>query len=388
MAVRAEALARSPWAVPVTLLAGWLAGLVAAGLLLAVLAVAGLGGDLTPASALLASAAVAGGMVGAVLVLTPPPGRLHALGLCSPGVATGLLWAALAALVLGAFAFLWMQLVDVAGALALPEELDTTTPLEKQLGVDDDTGTIELSLAVAVSALAHVVIPAVAAELVLRGYVLSQLERRPGLWLALPVSALLQVGPVAHAAGSGAGPLVPLAVALGLVLCALYLGTGSLYPGIGISALALGVLFGSALGWTLAEALALAAACSAAALALASLAARRGALAGQAGQVTTELIGTMLVIAVIVGAIASSGIGARVADGVRDQVCDVLGDSCASDPRARPARTRDSDDDGLTDRRERRLGTRPARSDSDYDGVPDGDEVRRGTNPLAGGRRL
>jgi Bacterial TSP3 repeat len=218
--------------------------------------------------------------------------------------------------------------------------------------------------------------------------VLAQLERRPGLWLALPVSALLQVGPVAHAAGSGAGTLVPLAVVLGLVLCALYLGTGSLYPGICISALALGALFGSALGWTLAEALALAVACAAAALTLAWLTARRGALAGQAGQVTSELIGAMLVIAVIVGVIASSGIGARIADGVQDQVCDVLGDSCASEPRARPSRTRDSDDDGLTDRRERRLGTRPARSDSDYDGVPDGDEVRRGTNPLAGGRRL
>jgi membrane protease YdiL (CAAX protease family) len=388
MTVRAEALARSPWAVPVTLLAGWFAGLVAAGLLLALLAVAGLGGDLTPASALLVSAAVAGGMVAAVLVLTPPPGRLAALGMRSPGLASGLLWAALAALVLGAFAFLWTQLADVAGALALPEELDTTTPLEKQLGVDDDTGERELSLAVAVSALAHVAIPAAAAELVLRGYVLAQLERRPGLWLALPVSALLQVGPVAHAAGSGAGPLVPLAVVLGLVLCALYLGTGSLYPGIGISGLVLGVLFGSALGWTLSEALALAAACAGAALALAWLTARRGALAGQAGQVTSELIGAMLVIAVIVGVIASSGIGARIADGVRDQVCDVLGDSCATEPRARPARTRDSDDDGLSDRRERRLGTRPARSDSDYDGVPDGDEVRRGTNPLAGGRRL
>jgi hypothetical protein len=388
MAVRVEALARSPWAVPVTLVGGWLAGLAAAGLLLAVLAVAGLGGDLTPASALLVSAAVAGGMVGAVLVLTPPPGRLHALGLRSPGVAAGLAWAALAALVLGAFAYLWTQLVDVAGALALPEELDTTTPLEKQLGVDDDTGSRELSLAVAVSALAHVVIPAAAAELVLRGFVLAKLEMRPGLWLALPVSALLQVGPVAHAAGSGEGALVPLAVALGLVLCALYLAPGSLYPGIGISALALGVLFGSALGWTLVEALALALACSVAALALAWFATRPGPLASEAGQVTSELIGTMLVIAAIVGVIATSGIGARIADGVRDQVCDVLGESCASEPRARPARARDSDDDGLTDRRERRLGTRPARSDSDFDGVPDGTEVRRGTDPLAGNRRL
>jgi membrane protease YdiL (CAAX protease family) len=389
MAVRPETLARSSWAVPVTLLAGWFAGFVAAGLLLAVLAVAGLGADLTPLSALAVSVAVAGGMVGAVLVLTPPTGRFHALGLHSPGVGAGLAWAALAALLLGAFAFLWTELFDVAGALALPEELDTTTPLEKQFGVDDDTGTVEFSTGVAVSALAHVVVPAVAAELVLRGFALPRLEERPGLWLALPVCVLLQAAPVAYAAGSGDGAIAAFAVGLGLVLCALYLATGSLYPGIGISALALGTLFGSALGWTLAGALALAAVYAAMALAVAWIAARRDRLVAEAGQVSSELLGTMLVIAVIVGVIAGSGIGAQIADGVRDQVCDVLGESCASQSKARPARAaRDTDDDGLTDRRERRLGTRPARSDSDFDGVADGEEVRRGSDPLGGRRRL
>jgi membrane protease YdiL (CAAX protease family) len=389
MAVRLETLARSPWAVPVTLLAGWFVGFVAAGLLLAVLVVAGLGADLTPLSALAVSAAVAGGMVAAVLVLTPPPSRFQALGLRSPGVAAGLAWAALAALLLGAFAFLWTELFDVVGTLTLPEELDTTTPLEKQFGVDDDTGTVELSAGVAVSALAHVVVPAVAAELVLRGFALPRLEERPGLWLALPVCVLLQTAPVAYAAGSGDGPVAAFAVALGLALCALYLATGSLYPGIAISALALGTLFGSALGWTLAGALALAAVCSAVALALAWAAARRELLASEAGQVSSELLGTMLVIAVIVGVVAGSGIGAQIADGVRDQVCDVLGESCASQSSARPARAaRDTDDDGLSDRRERRLGTRPARSDSDFDGVADGEEVRRGTDPLGGRRRL
>jgi Bacterial TSP3 repeat len=125
------------------------------------------------------------------------------------------------------------------------------------------------------------------------------------------------------------------------------------------------------------------------ALAVAWIAARRDRLVAEAGQVSSELLGTMLVIAVIVGVIAGSGIGAQIADGVRDQVCDVLGESCASQSKARPARAaRDTDDDGLTDRRERRLGTRPARSDSDFDGVADGEEVRRGSDPLGGRRRL
>jgi hypothetical protein len=270
----------------------------------------------------------------------------------------------------------------------LPEELDSTTWLEKKLGVEEDNETPRLTPAVAVSALAHVVIVAPAAELVLRGFVLSALARRPGAWLAVPVSTLLYAGPVAYAAGSGDGAVVPLALVLGLSLCGQYWATGSLYPGIGVSALGLGVLFGSALGWTLVGAFGLAVVCAAAALALAWLVARRDRLAGEAGQVTSELIGVMLVTAAIVGVIAGSGIGKRIADGVRDQVCDVLGESCATEPRARPARTRDSDDDGLTDRREGRLGTRPARSDSDYDGVSDGDEVRRGTNPPSGRRRL
>jgi membrane protease YdiL (CAAX protease family) len=388
MAARVHALARSPWVVPLTLAAGWLAGTLVAGLLVGLLAIAGLGGDLTPASALVASLAVACGLVGAALMATPAPGRLQALGLRPVRPAAGLAWAALAVLVVGAFAFLLTQLVDIRDTLALPEELDSTTWFEKELGAADDTESPGLTLGVAVSALAHVVIVAVAAELVLRGFVLSALAKRPGLWLAVPVSAFLYGAPMAYAAGAGEEALAPLALVVGLALCGLYWATGSLYPGIGVSALALGTLFGSALGWDLGEALGLAAACAAAALLLPWLAARRERIVGEAGQITTEMMGVMLVIAGIVGVVATSGIGERIAAGVRDQVCDVLGESCAREPEARPARTRDSDDDGLTDRRERRLGTRPARSDTDYDGVADGEEVRRGTDPRKGDRRL
>ncbi len=43
----------------------------------------------------------------------------------------------------------------------------------------------------------------------------------------------------------------------------------------------------------------------------------------------------------------------------------------------------DSDGDGLSDRREQRLGTDPTHPDTDSDGVSDGDEIEAGTSPLA-----
>jgi hypothetical protein len=46
------------------------------------------------------------------------------------------------------------------------------------------------------------------------------------------------------------------------------------------------------------------------------------------------------------------------------------------------AADRDSDNDGLTDTEERRIGTNPNRADTDGDGRSDGEEVRYGTNPL------
>ncbi len=46
-------------------------------------------------------------------------------------------------------------------------------------------------------------------------------------------------------------------------------------------------------------------------------------------------------------------------------------------------RALDSDGDGLSDRREQRLGTDPTHPDTDFDGVNDGDEIEAGTSPLA-----
>jgi hypothetical protein len=48
---------------------------------------------------------------------------------------------------------------------------------------------------------------------------------------------------------------------------------------------------------------------------------------------------------------------------------------------ARRARRLDRDRGGLSNKRERRLGTDPHKSDSDGDGISDGDEVARKLNP-------
>ena len=44
--------------------------------------------------------------------------------------------------------------------------------------------------------------------------------------------------------------------------------------------------------------------------------------------------------------------------------------------------TRDSDDDGLDNSREEKLGTNPDVADSDHDGLSDGKELRFGSDPL------
>ncbi len=44
--------------------------------------------------------------------------------------------------------------------------------------------------------------------------------------------------------------------------------------------------------------------------------------------------------------------------------------------------TKDTDADGLSDGREKVLGTDPTKKDSDYDGYTDGQEVQSGHNPL------
>ncbi len=261
------------WTVPAALVLGWIAGTILAALLVLPFAAAG-GGDLSPAGALAASLGLCAGLLGAVALLgshTAEPLRAHHLGLRAAPPGGAFAWGALCVAVLAAFAYFWAQVVDLSTAFGVPEELGDTTPLSRGLGAGPDSGRVDLSLGVAASALGRVVVAAVAAEIVLRGFALPALAHWRGPWVALPVCALLSAGPLAYAAGGGeaAAALVPIGFAAGLVLCWLYLETDSLYPGTAVSSLVLGVAFGQAIDWSLPESGALAAVSACVAVALA-----------------------------------------------------------------------------------------------------------------------
>lgn len=264
------------WTVPAVLVGGWVAGSILAVLVLVPFAAAS-GGDLSPAGAVAASIGLSTGLLGAVALLarrTAQPLHAHDFGLHGTSLGSAAAWGALCVAVVGAFAYFWAQVADLSQAFGVPEELGDTTPLSRGLGAGADSGRVDLSPGVATSALGRVVIAAVVAEVVLRGFALAALLRWGGAWLALPVSALLSAGPLAYAAsgGEGAVALVPVGFVAGLALCRLYLETDSLYPGAAVSALVLGVAFGQALEWSLAESGALAVVCSFAALAICVLA--------------------------------------------------------------------------------------------------------------------
>jgi hypothetical protein len=129
------------------------------------------------------------------------------------------------------------------------------------------------------------------------------------------------------------------------------------------------------------------------------------------GQTAAEYMGVLLLVALIIGAIVSSGVGRAIADGVNGAVCTIAQQPCGDDghpPAADPDRTGanpfavdsdgdglvdgedpvpnglDVDGDGLTDGEEVALGSDPRSVDSDGDGTPDGEEFAQGTDPTQG----
>ena len=100
------------------------------------------------------------------------------------------------------------------------------------------------------------------------------------------------------------------------------------------------------------------------------------------GQTAVEYMGVLLLVAVIVGAIATSGLGARIVDHVTGAICAVAQQPCADDSlRDPPSAGPDSDGDGISDARERANATDPNLADTDADGVPDSRELADGTDP-------
>jgi hypothetical protein len=90
-----------------------------------------------------------------------------------------------------------------------------------------------------------------------------------------------------------------------------------------------------------------------------------GSMRTQQGQVSAELVGMLLIVAVIVGALFGSGIGGQITCAVQDSISRIAGGDgvdCQGGGGGQPAEADasvDSDGDGVSDADERRAGTDP-----------------------------
>ena len=121
-------------------------------------------------------------------------------------------------------------------------------------------------------------LPVVAGEILLRGFVFPALAGWRG-----PVAAAAIVAVAFGGAGQliGAPGIAVLSMLLGVLLCFLYLATGSLLPGVALAAAAAAAGFGTACALAPAEVVALAAGCALAALGLAAAPLLRPRAAGR-----------------------------------------------------------------------------------------------------------
>ena len=250
-----------------------LLGAAVLGVLVPVLAavvgsLAGAGGT-TPALALLSSLLFAAGVVLLVVRLAAltQPLTPRQLGLRAPAAPVrALALTAGAAVVLGTLVAVLALLGDLRAALPVPDELDPRSALAQayDLPVRD---AVPLGPGLIASALASCVLPVLAGELLLRGFAFPALSRWKGVWPAGLVVAVI-FGGVAGLGDSAALALVSMV--LGVLLCGLYLATGSLLPGLGLAAAAASAAFGVACGLSPLGVAAMVVACVAAVLGLAA----------------------------------------------------------------------------------------------------------------------
>ena len=109
-----------------------------------------------------------------------------------------------------------------------------------------------------------------------------------------------------------------------------------------------------------------------------------GRVRAQAGQTAAELMGILLIVALVIGALATSSAPAQISCGMRQAVDKIAGGpvaECSDNTGGDPSGGPDADGDGVPDADERARGTDPQNADSDRDGVDDGEEARRGTDP-------
>ena len=196
------------------------------------------------------------------------PASAEQLGLRMPDAPLrAVLLTAGAAAALAALAAVWSVLGgNLAGSLSVPPELDPRTTVGQiyDLPVRD---SIPAGPALIASALARCVLPVVAGEILLRGFVFPALSGWKG---PLPAAAVVAVlfGGLSEIAGSPG--IAVLSIVLGGMLCLLYVATGSLLPGVCLAAAAAGAALGAACAMPPVSIALLAAGCAAAATLLAA----------------------------------------------------------------------------------------------------------------------
>ncbi|MDX6698933.1 MAG: protease family protein [Solirubrobacteraceae bacterium] len=222
------------WMAPVALIAGFGVALIGYVLIGGIAGVAGADtNDPPPWVNIVATVFQDLALIGSALFFARLSGlrpRARDFGLRRTRLGPAVVWMVTAWIGFFVFTIVWIS------ALGIKERDD----LPKELGADQST----LAL-VAVGLLVTVVAP-VAEEFFFRGFFFNALRSWRGIWPAAILTGLVFGG--IHAGSAPVGYLVPLA-AFGVVLCLLYVRTGSLYPCIGLHALNNSLAFGVSQHW-------------------------------------------------------------------------------------------------------------------------------------------
>jgi len=176
------------------------------------------------------------------------------------------------AVAVAALVALGSLLVDLASVLAVPDQITGARTVDRLLR-PEERGAIEPDAGVLAGIVGLGVLAPWTVELLLRGFVLPALSAWRG---PLVAGVLVSVLGAATSWGGGVagGELLVCVLGLQAVLCLLYLGTGSVLPGIVLSAFVTALALGAGLSWSAPAVFAVAAGCAAAGFALGVGAAR------------------------------------------------------------------------------------------------------------------
>ena len=221
----------SAWLALVAGFGGALAGALVLGLVAVVLGASF--DDPPPVVNILGTIVQDGSLIAAALLFASTIARPRPwhFGLRSTRVGPAVGWVVLAYAAFIAFSAAWVALLSITEKDELPDELGA------------GTGTVAL---LAVAFLVTVVAP-VAEEFFFRGYFFGALRNWKGVWPAALITGVVFGG--IHAGSAPVGYLVPLGL-FGVLLCLLYVRTGSLYPGIALHAINNSIAFSSSEHWS------------------------------------------------------------------------------------------------------------------------------------------